>query len=50
MGPILQKLKTTTASLFRMRKQLVHCACISVKQTQAKLFKTKLPHQNMVQL
>ena len=22
-----------------MQKQLVHCACISVKQTQAKLFK-----------
>ena len=35
MGPILQKLKTTTASLFRMQKQLVHCACISVKHKQS---------------
>ena len=40
MGPILQT-QTTTASLFRMRKQPVHCACISVinEQTQPKLFK-----------
>ena len=28
-----------TASLFQMRKQSVHFACVSVKQTQSKLFK-----------
>ena len=38
MAPILQTW-ITTASLFQMRKQLVHFACVSVKQTQSKLFK-----------